>query len=300
MIDVPGIFSLSMEEYHRDPIKHPSLSASIAQLVLTRTPRHAWMAHPRLNPNFRPDTSRDFDIGNVAHTLLLGDGRNLVVLDFDSWRTNASKEAREQAYRDGQLPILRHQYNRVVDLVDAAKMQLANHREASRAFLGGQPEQTLVWADGFDTWFRARLDYMPDADSFFWDLKTTDRSADPASWIRSTLFSMQYDVQAAFYLRGIREVLKRPNPQFGFIVVETEPPYGLSAIALPQSVIDHADAKVEYAVSLWRKCLRTGDWPLYPPLIHWADSPAWEVTQWAERQAASDSVVDMLAREGLQ
>ena len=42
-------------EYHADPAPEPSLSRSLAHTLLTRSPRHAWQAHPRLNPAWLPD-----------------------------------------------------------------------------------------------------------------------------------------------------------------------------------------------------------------------------------------------------
>ena len=40
----PGIHNLSAEVYHADPCVKPSLSSSIANVLLQQSPLHAWMA----------------------------------------------------------------------------------------------------------------------------------------------------------------------------------------------------------------------------------------------------------------
>jgi hypothetical protein len=45
-----GIHDTTAVDYHADPCPEPSLSAHIAALLCARSPRHAWAAHPKLNP----------------------------------------------------------------------------------------------------------------------------------------------------------------------------------------------------------------------------------------------------------
>ena len=46
MIGKAGIYTLSAEAYHADPCPEPSLSASIANVLLQRSPAHARIQHP--------------------------------------------------------------------------------------------------------------------------------------------------------------------------------------------------------------------------------------------------------------
>ncbi len=41
MIEKPGIYKLSLDEYHRDPVVKPSLSRSIIGDLIYKTPCHA-------------------------------------------------------------------------------------------------------------------------------------------------------------------------------------------------------------------------------------------------------------------
>ena len=65
---------ITAADYHSDCCDEPSLSSSIAGLLIDQTPKHAWTAHPRLNPNFKPESSPAMNLGSVAHELLLGKG----------------------------------------------------------------------------------------------------------------------------------------------------------------------------------------------------------------------------------
>src|SRR4051794_11565577 len=90
-LDVPP------SEYFADPCSQPSLTQSIAKLLIDRSPLHAWYSHPKLNPDFKPDDSTKFDVGNIAHKLLLGRGKDIEVLEFSDWRTKNAQLARDIA-----------------------------------------------------------------------------------------------------------------------------------------------------------------------------------------------------------
>lgn len=76
LITKTGEYHLPSADYHADPCKTPSLSASLADTILSGTPRHAWLESPRLNPDHEPVEKRAFDIGSAAHEVLLGNGKS--------------------------------------------------------------------------------------------------------------------------------------------------------------------------------------------------------------------------------
>lgn len=286
MIEAPGIYDILAEAYHADCCPAPSLSASVAHELLSRSPRHAWQAHPRLNPAHEPEHRAEFDIGHAAHALMLGDDRaRFVIVEAADYRTAAAKVARDAAYAAGAIPLLPHQYDAAVRMASAARLQLDGH-EARDAFRAGKPEQTIAWREG-DVWCRARLDWLPDRitrATIIYDFKSTT-NAEPAAWSRSKIEAMGYDVQAAFYLRGLRALGHPDTLRFAFVVAETEPPHALSVIGLPPEAMALAQQKVEHAIAVWRQCLATGDWPAYPTRICWADPNPWSEARWQERQA---------------
>lgn len=87
---------IEAEDYHSAGLtKEPALSASIAKLLISHSPLHAWTAHPMLNPNFERAEEAKFDVGTAAHELLLRGNDIVHIVEADSWRTNAAKDARE-------------------------------------------------------------------------------------------------------------------------------------------------------------------------------------------------------------
>ena len=100
----PGIYrEFPVADYYADPAPTPSLTQSLAKIIIERSPLHAWHAHPRLNPDFERDDPTKYDVGNIAHALMLGRGKDLVVLEtFDDWRTNDAKKRRARSPRGGQ------------------------------------------------------------------------------------------------------------------------------------------------------------------------------------------------------
>jgi len=280
---VTGILSVPADAYHRDEIgDQPTLSATIAKLIVSRSPLHAWTAHPRLNPAYVRDDDPKFDLGNIAHAVLLEGVAAVEVIEADDWRTNAAKEARDMARADGKIPLLGKHYFDVLQMVEAVRKQLADHEARPPLFLDGKPEQTITWTDE-GVQCRARLDWLHDDLSAYDDLKTTSRSANPEAYSRA-LFGVGGDVQAAMYLRGIRAVTGA-EPDFRWAVVETQPPYALSVISPGPDVLAIGDSKVRYALNVWKRCLETGEWPAYPNRVCWAEAPAYEDARWLEKTA---------------
>ncbi len=281
MIDRPGIYTISAAEYHQDPCIAPSLSASIAHIMLTQSAWHAWWAHPRLNPAYQPQDDEKFDLGTAAHAYLLEGESGFAIIQAPDWRTKLAKEARDDARRHGKIPLLADRWGDVQGMALAARQQLDAHEDTPRPLANGKPEQTLVWQED-GAWCRARLDWLHADQKTIDDYKTTSASANPDVWTR-TLFGIGADVQAAFYRRGLK-VVTGQDAQFRFVVQESSPPYALSVIGLAPDALALAERKVQYALTLWRHCVELGEWPGYPRQICWATAPAWEEARWGEQE----------------
>ncbi|MGE0206181.1 MAG: PD-(D/E)XK nuclease-like domain-containing protein [Reyranella sp.] len=291
-ITAPGAYPLTAEQYHADPCPKPSLSSSIIKTLLGKSPRHAWTEHPRLNPDYLPQVGqRKFDIGTAAHSLMLRDPRAFSIIDAADFRTKAAKEARDAAYEAGKIPLLVDDWTRVQAIVKAGRAQLAQHEDARDAFTEGAPEITLAWQEG-ETWGRCRLDWLPNDGRTFRDYKTTSVTANPDSFGRQ-FYELGYDIQAAWYRRGIRAVLNIPDPAFELVIQEIEPPYALAVMGLPPSAIDVAERKIDEALNWWRWCLDHDSWPGYSRLTCYVEPPPWHEARWLEREAR-----DQALREG--
>lgn len=290
-IDRPGVYEISAEAYHADPCPEPSLSASIAKILVNKTPLHAWTAHPRLNEDFEPVEEEKFDIGNACHSLILRDPKAFEIIHAPDWRTAIAREKREYARVQGKIPLLEDQWVRVEAMAYSARLQLSRHHEAKEAFTNGKPEQTLIWREG-DAWCRARIDWLPNAGRFYDDYKSTAASADPHAYTR-ILWNIGHDIQAAFYRRGIKKLGLCDDPVFRFIVQETQTPHALSVIGLTPGALELADHKVARAIDIWQTCTRSNQWPGYSLRTCYAELPAWAEAQFMAR----DSAAHDMARE---
>jgi len=272
---IAGIHTISAEAYHADPCDEPSLSSSMVSVLLNQSPRHAWMQHPKLNPDYQSEENSRFDLGSAAHALLLeGNQAKIAVIDAEDWRTKKAKEERDTARENGLLPILTKHDFALKAMVKAAR-EFIDTTELKGIFDAGKPEQTIIWQEQ-EIWCRARPDWLTNDYKIILDYKTTD-SAAPEVFIRQ-IPRMGYDLQSEFYTRGIYRLFNL-MPVFIFLAQEIDPPYACSLVSLSNAYRDIADAKVERAIQLWSDCLSTGNWPSYNPAIHYAEAPIWLLAQ---------------------
>lgn len=277
---------LSSEGYHADPAVDPSLSSSLAHLLCTRSPWHAWAAHPKLNPEWERVESDRFDVGNVVHAMLLEDVDVVHVVNAADWRTDAAKAERQEARDAGKIPLLTAQYLEVGRMISSVFAQIATHR-ADPPLLAkpGKSELAIIWQETNGVFCRARLDWLADDLAVVDDLKTTSRSASPDVYSRR-LYEVGGDIQAAFYLRGLRRLYPDAEPVFRWIVAETSPPYAISVLTPGPDVLAVGDSKVDHALDLWKRCLDSDHWPGYPKHVVRAELPPWEEARWLERMEA--------------
>lgn len=285
MILPQGIhLNVAASSYFSDPAPEPSLTQSVAKILIERSPLHAWHAHPRLNPDYQHDDDRKFDVGNIAHSMMLGRGKDIVVLEgFDDWRKKAAQEAREEAAAAGKLAVLGKHYKRASQMVDAAREQLLL-RGLSRFFRDGSGEVVTVWQEG-DIWMRQMIDWLTPDGLEFVDLKTTDMSAAPHG-IDRMMFNAGWSIQAAMAERGL-DVLDPDNAgrrKFYFVVQEAEHPYQLTVVQLTRGPMTLGAKQLDHAVNLWRQCMRTNRWPGYSLDIVTPEWPGWAEQQWLTRE----------------
>ena len=257
----------------------PSFSASLAKLIIQRSPLHAWTASRALNPDYEEEHSDEFDLGTICHSLVLeGDESKLVVVEANDWRTKAAREAKDEARAAGKTPILARKMPQVRAIVLAARSAIENS-ELKGIFAGAQIEQPVMWQEGSIA-CRCKPDLFNAA--FFGgtvlDLKTTT-NAEPNAFIRQ-ITSLGYDVQNDFYLRGTKA------KRFIFVAVETEAPYATSLVALGPQMLEIAARKIDFALAIWEACTKSGQWRGYSNQIHYAEPNPWDAARWLETEEA--------------
>lgn len=272
-ISTPGIFDLDVATYHADPVVIPSLSAGIAWEILARSPLHAWWKHPRLNPDFAADADKKFDLGTVAHTLIVRKGNHIVTIDAQDYRTADARGQRELALAKGLTPILREQYDRAAAMAEAATRQLRRHELGDVFSQDGIAEPSVIWRDEGDIWCRCRPDWLIAKrgagidgewrDVVVYDLKTT-ANAHPNVW-RSRVEQIGFCFKAAFYARGLQQVTGCDRITYRWVVIEVEPPHALAVYESDPADLTAAEEDVSNVIAAWGECLKTNVWPAYPP-----------------------------------
>jgi len=272
-------------DYFADPAPEPSLTQSIAKILIERSPLHAWTAHSKLNPDYQHDDDKKYDIGNVAHSIMIGRGKDIAVLDYDDWRAKDARKDREMYAAMGKLAVLGKHYKRANQMVDAAREQLAL-RGLDRFFREGDcnGEVVTVWQeDGI--WLRQMIDWLsPDLLEFV-DYKTSDMSVAPHG-IDRMMFNAGWSIQAAMAERGL-DVLDPDNAgrrKFYFVVQEAEHPYQLTVVQLTRGPMTMGAKQLDHAVNIWRQCVRSNRWPGYPLDIVTPEWPGWAEQQWLTRE----------------
>lgn len=270
-----GIVAMPADEYHADPCPEPSLSKSVAHILLEKSPAHARVAHPKLYDRFVREEKEIFDIGTVVHALLLEGAAGVEVVEAKDWTTKVAKEQRDAAREAGKVPLLTSQWARCEEMANAARRQLEMLDLDPAPFTAGKPEQTLVWEED-GVYLRCRFDWLHDDLSTVDDYKTTGTSAVASEW-RKVMLRTGADLQAAFYLRGLRKALGAET-NWRWVIQETSPPFALTVAYPGPDVLARAELRVQHAIDTWRSCLADNHWPAYTREAQEITLPAWPGT----------------------
>ena len=200
-----GWHSMDEAVYHADPCPTPSLSASIAKKLISGSPLHAWMAHPKNPMAEKWEPKNRMQIGKAVHAAVFG-GAGLSVIDADSYRTKAAKEARDEALEDGLIPILEKDLEAVEAMADVCRQRFED--------LYGGPkyhaERVALWqCPRTGGWRRSMLDSSALEAPIIVDLKTTGAAVDDESVIKR-IFADGHHIQAAAY----EEAMETLNPEW--------------------------------------------------------------------------------------
>lgn len=277
----PGVYSLDEATYHADPVPGGSLSHSGARRLLAPS-CPAKFDHERRHG--RPGKP-EFDFGKAAHREVLGAGADLWVIEASDWRTKAAREERDQAYADGQVPILVDDYQIVVDMAAA----LRAHPFAAALFDPeiGRPERSLFARDAqTGVMLRARFDYLdsePDSPAggrlLIADYKSA-RSADTAA-VERAMHEYGYASGAAWYGDIAKRLGLCREFMFLLVVQEKTAPYLVNVVQVSQMALTIGRYRNRQAIDLYARCVAEGRWPGYEGFDH--DIPTVSLPGWVER-----------------
>ncbi|MDQ0758760.1 PD-(D/E)XK nuclease-like domain-containing protein [Streptomyces canus] len=266
----PGLYDIDAELYHSDPIPGGSLSSTGARKLVKDCPAKFkyWSEHPQ-------PPKKEFDLGTAAHTLVLGNGPELVVVDSEKWTTNAVKAEVAAIRAEGKTPLKPSELEQVKAMVAALR---ADDEAAALLEPGsGVAEQSAFWEDN-GIWRRARFDWLRH-DGQLVDYKTT-KSANPTD-LPKVIHDWGYHQQQEYYLdAGIALDVIDPEKPFLFVLQEKEPPYLVVVTTCDPMAREIGRHLNTVALNAYAICRENDEWPGYLP------SPMTALPSWVERQYA--------------
>lgn len=258
-----GIYSLPEDLYLSD---RESLSYSSAK-VLLKSPKkyHYNLTHKDEKPK------RIYDVGHLAHKLILKEGAQIVVLDpevhglkadgmvADSPRsTKMWKEADAEARANGCVPVHIDDYN----AAEAMAAEVHAHPLAGPLFVNGQAEKAFYKRDPqTGIMMKGKVDWLTNQGTTLKvvEVKTTTDAHPREFEIRGG--KLYYPLQGAWYRHLVQEVGHHKNVEFWTVVVEVEPPHLVSVVEWDTEAMMQGDIWMRQALGILAECRRTDVWP---------------------------------------
>lgn len=267
------LLNITPEEYH----VLPGFSSSIAKVLISKSPLHAWQEHPEYG-GVAKDPTKSMDIGTVIHKMVLGKGTSFRALDFMDWRTDKAKEARQEARDEGVVPILADDHKEAT----FAAMAIMRALIKRGIKLDGTSEQAMEWHEQTPCGpilCRGMLDHLTADMRTIYDLKVTE-DASPRS-IERTAENFGHAIQHAAYMSGISKVNKAiaGRATMRFIFVEPNRPYAVNIVEPDGVFRELGERRWERACKAWARCVKANEWPGYGDGVEQITAPAWALSQ---------------------
>lgn len=270
----PGIYRMTPEEYHADPVPGGSLSSSGARKMIAPYAPAIF----RYEADHGTEHKRHFDIGSAAHQKVLGIGAGITVIDEPSYRSNAAQQAKKAAHAKGVIPLLTHEHDQVTAMAEVLRADpLAGPLFDTER--GGLAEQNLIWRDArTGIMRRARFDWLPENDGrrrlIIPDYKTC-ASANPDA-IAKSAYRFGYHQQADWYQAAARALgLAGDDAAFVFVCQEKDPPYLVTVVELDATAMRIGKARNHRAIDRYRWCVANDTWPGYADDVALISLPPW-------------------------
>lgn len=279
----PGLYeAISDERYFADELCGvPTLSASIAHTIVSKSALHGWARHPRFGARGQKPT-RATDSGSIGHLLLLGAGKRFRIIrpekegeaDFEDYKKKEAQKLRDAARAEGFIPLLPKQYDAAVEMAAGINERL---REWGIT-LNGRSELVAIWEeradDGTVVLCRGAMDHLLD-DYSIHDLKIV-RSSHPKA-CQSHMFGFGGDIQAAAYVSAVEKLKPElaGRVPFRFLFCESEFPHAVTPVDRAGTMRDLGERRWRRAINRWAWCLKHDTWPAYVTEPYEAEAPAW-------------------------
>jgi hypothetical protein len=215
--------------------------------------------------------------GSLIHAILSGDQSEISVGAFADYKKKAAQEWRDETRAAGKIPVLFDQYEDALAVSYKVRGRAAHGiTERSPFAPEAKHEVTAIWREG-DIFCRGRYDVLitdANGNADIWDWKSSKDVSDRG--IEKSIASYRYDIQAAFYMRGLESLGYKPHQMsFVFVFFETVAPYTVRRVVLSQEYLAQARKEVSEAIAKWQECQQTGKYPVMPPDTLTVEIPHW-------------------------
>ncbi|MFJ3089100.1 PD-(D/E)XK nuclease-like domain-containing protein [Streptomyces sp. NPDC086838] len=247
------INGMSADDYHAD--RNSVSSTSLRKILAPGCP-----AQLRYDLDHPQAPKKEFDLGNAAHAAVLGEGHDIVELDYPNYLKADARSARDAAYAANKVPLLPKEKAQV----DAMAAAIREHPLAGPLFQPGTgvAEQSIFWTDpATGVRCRIRPDWLKKLPGLTLcvDYKTI-KSADPET-VSKAIRDHAYHQQDALYTDGIWAALDPQDVRFIFVFQSKTAPYLVTVRELTDQNRDIGRAKNERALRIYADCQTTGIWP---------------------------------------
>jgi len=250
----PGIYyGLSQDDYFGDAALGSTSMKALSDTNISMAEVQDMMT--------RNERKRAYDAGTLAHALILeGSLDHLVTrIEADSYRTKAAREAKEEAYAAGLIPVNDTEAETLLGPVERMADSVMSHPLASSLLTDFEPEVSAFWEQG-GVPLKARFDAYRAAHGQIVDLKTA-RSARPSD-VRKAISDLGYYIQAGQYLNGATQ-LTGFTPEWKFVFVQNTEPYTVSVASLDEEALRQAQARISIGIRRYQEAQSSGNWPGY-------------------------------------
>lgn len=272
---------VSEADYHNDDVGQstPTLSASIAATLVLESPKHAWLAHPKLGGHrWEPTTASD--MGSAIHNILLEGGNRISVIYADDYRKSQAQELRDSARAAGSIPILKAKHEQAKEVCLAISKQMLSLGVP----LDGDSELAVTWTEQTPLgpiWCRGKLDHLRlSGHPRIIDLKTTAAGVRPRQ-CASRIVDAGYDIQAAAYTSAVEKLMPHMagRVEFIFVFAEVDPPYAVTAVRPDGSLRELGRRRWDRACREWAQALQSNVWRMYADRVVDVGAPVWSLAQ---------------------
>jgi hypothetical protein len=261
------VLGMGEAEYHGGP----ELSSTGAKAILQSPAKYRYEREHPVHKDV-------YDVGTVAHALVLGTPLDVVLVE-GPWTTKAAKADVAVAREAGQVPLKPEAWEQI----QAMANRVLAHKTA-RALLerDGVAEASAFWTDEeTGVACRARFDWLTETGdrTLGVDYKTTI-DASPRGFA-SSVAKFGYFQQDPFYLDYLIQA-GHDDPGFVFIAQEKEAPYLVGVYELRHADREMGRERNALARQIFRDCTEAGVWPAYSDDIQLLDLPRWVTYQHTE------------------